>query len=69
MSRVSLGLDDNLLAYLRGVGLREDGDLQRLREDVEVLLSFARQEKWPRDQQQFLKGFLADYGIGGENEA
>jgi hypothetical protein len=55
-----------LATYLQRLG---GPDLQRMREDIEVLLGFARQEKWPREQQQFLKGFLADYGIGGENEA
>jgi hypothetical protein len=38
--------------------------LQRVREDVEALLGFARQEKWPKAQVEFLKGFLADYGVG-----
>lgn len=44
-------------------------DLQRIREDVEVLLGYARQEKWPKEEQQFLKEFLADFGIGGVVEA
>jgi len=44
-------------------------DLQRIREDVEVLLGYARQEKWPAEEQQFLKEFLTDFGIGGEHEA
>jgi hypothetical protein len=44
-------------------------DLRRIREDIEVLLAYARQEKWPQAEQQFLREFLADYGIGGENEA
>jgi hypothetical protein len=50
-----------LAAYLRRLRGR---DLQRVREDVETLLGFARQEKWPRDQIAFLRGFLADYGVG-----
>jgi hypothetical protein len=61
---------EEALEYLATYLQRLSGpDLQRIREDIEVLLGFARQEKWPREQQQFLKGFLADYGIGGENEA
>ena len=61
---------EEALDYLASYLQRLSGpDLQRVREDIEVLLGFARQEKWPREQQQFLKGFLADYGIGGENEA
>jgi hypothetical protein len=61
---------EEALEYLASYLQRLDrSDLQRIREDIEVLLGFARQEKWPREQQQFLKGFLADYGIGGEHEA
>ncbi len=61
---------EEALEYLATYLQRFSGpDLQRVREDIEVLLGFARQEKWPREQQEFLKGFLADYGIGGENEA
>jgi hypothetical protein len=51
------------LQRLRGPGL------QRLREDIEVLLTYARQEKWPKQEQRFLKEFLADYGIGGDEGA
>src|SRR5262249_55224417 len=32
MSRESLGLDDDLTAYLRRVGMREDDDLKALRD-------------------------------------
>ena len=41
-------------------------ELQRVREDVETLLGFARQEEWPAEEQTFLQNFLTDYGIGGE---
>jgi hypothetical protein len=39
-------------------------DLERVREDLETLTGFAKQEKWPRQQIQFLKDFLKDNGIG-----
>ena len=52
-----------IATYLRRLGGRE---LQRVREDVEALLGFARQEKWAREQVEFLQGFLSDYGVGEE---
>ncbi len=39
-------------------------ELQRVREDIECLLAFARQEQWPEEEMDFLRGFLADYGVG-----
>src|SRR3954470_4424255 len=41
--------------------------LQQLREDLEVLTSYANQQGWPKQQQRFLKDFLSDYGIGEES--
>ena len=41
-------------------------DLERVRADLECLVAFARQEKWPRQEVQFLKTFLDDFGIGGD---
>jgi hypothetical protein len=38
--------------------------LDRVREDMVTLVSFARQENWPRQLVQALKTFLDDYGIG-----
>jgi|SRR5271170_5518980 hypothetical protein len=37
--------------------------LARVQEDMECLLDFAKQQGWPKQQQTFLKSFLADYGI------
>jgi hypothetical protein len=51
------------LRRLRGAQLRQ------VREDVETLLGFARKEKWPKAQTEFLKGFLVDYGIGEGTES
>jgi hypothetical protein len=44
-------------------------ELRQVREDLDCLIGFARQEKWPKQEVQFLKNFLADYGVGEENEA
>jgi hypothetical protein len=43
--------------------------LQRVREDMLCLTTFARKEKWPRQLTQFLKNFLADHGVGEEGES
>lgn len=39
-------------------------DLKRIREDMDALLAFAKQEGWPREEMQFLEGFLAEFGVG-----
>lgn len=57
---------EEALQYVAGYLQRLKGrDLERMRLDVETLLGFARMEKWPRQQVQFLKNFLGDYGVGG----
>jgi hypothetical protein len=43
--------------------------LRRVREDVECLAGYARQQQWPKQQVRFLKGFLADFGIDLRDEA
>jgi hypothetical protein len=58
---------DEAMQYLVTYLLRIQGPaLQRLQEDVDSLLSYAKQQGWPKQQQHFLKSFLADYGIGKE---
>jgi len=37
--------------------------LRRVQEDMACLLDYAKQQGWPKQQQTFLKSFLADYGI------
>jgi hypothetical protein len=44
-------------------------DLRRIREDLEALAGYARHQKWSKQQIRFLKDFLADHGVGGEDEA
>jgi len=53
------------LEYIAGYLQRLSGpELQRVREDVQTLLVFARQEKWSKGEVQFLKNFLTDFGVG-----
>jgi hypothetical protein len=44
-------------------------ELRRICEDVETLIQFARQEKWPAEELQFLQSFLHDFGVGAEENA
>lgn len=43
-------------------------DFQRLRADLVCLAEFARQEGWTKQELQFFKTFLDDFGITGEGE-
>lgn len=53
------------MEYLAGYLQRLTGpDLQRVREDIDTLIGFAKEEKWPKAYVVFLKGFLADNGVG-----
>ncbi len=57
------------LEYLAGYLQRLDGDdLRRVREDLKTLETFARQEKWPRQEVRFLKDFLTEFGVESEGE-
>jgi hypothetical protein len=38
-------------------------DLQRVREDMQVLRTLAKQEKWAKGAVQFLRGFLSNLGV------
>jgi len=61
---------EDLLDYLAGYLQRLSGpELHKVREDLECLAAFARQEKWPKQKIQFLKSFLADFGVGEQGEA
>src|SRR5262245_47897524 len=48
-----------IAAYLQRLG---GDDLRRMREDLQCLASYARQEGWPKQQVRFLKDFLDDFG-------
>lgn len=54
--------------YIAGYLQRLDGDdLRRAHEDLATLAGYARQQKWPRPQVQFLKAFLQEHGAGEED--
>jgi hypothetical protein len=56
---------DEALQYIATYLQRlEEPELKRIREDIECLLAYARQEKWPNEEVEFLKSFLRDYGVG-----
>jgi hypothetical protein len=44
-------------------------DLRRVRDDMDTLLAYAKQQGWPKQLQHFLTSFLADFGVGGESDA
>jgi hypothetical protein len=39
-------------------------DLLRAREDMETLVGYAKEQKWPKQQVTFLKSFLEENGVG-----
>ena len=41
----------------------EGDDLERVKADLKTLRQFAREQKWPKALQEFVKTFLADFGI------
>jgi hypothetical protein len=49
-----------LATYLQRL---EGAELKRIREDMACLVDFAKQEKWPKEEQEFLAGFLNDFGV------
>jgi hypothetical protein len=58
---------DEALQYMAGYLQRLEGaELKRVQEDMETLITFARQEAWPKDEVQFLQNFMRDFGIGPE---
>ena len=57
---------DHVASYLQRLSGQE---LFRVREDLDCLLRFARQEKWRKEEVLLLKNFLEDYGVGGAGES
>lgn len=49
-----------LVTYLQRL---KGAELKRVREDLETLVSFAKSEKWPKQQIRFLQEFLTENGI------
>jgi hypothetical protein len=54
-----------LITYLQRLS---GPQLDRVREDLDCLVRFAKQESWPKQDQEFLKSFLAEFGIGTQSE-
>jgi hypothetical protein len=50
-----------IATYLQRLSEKE---LQRAKEDMETLVGFAKEQKWPKQQVLFLKNFLAENGAG-----
>jgi hypothetical protein len=44
-------------------------ELRRVKEDMQVLIAYAKDQDWTKPQVRFFKEFLASYGIGAEGEA
>jgi hypothetical protein len=51
-----------LAAYLQRL---QGADLKRIREDMDCLIAFGKQEEWPKEEMQFLQEFLKEFGVGG----
>src|SRR5437763_1561484 len=57
---------DEALNYMATYLQRLEGaELRRIKEDMDCLVTFARQEKWPMEELKFLQEFLGEYGVGG----
>jgi hypothetical protein len=58
------------LEYLATYLQRLDGDdLRRVREDLQCLTAYAREQQWPKQLVRFLKTFLTEFGVGTDAEA
>lgn len=61
---------DEAVHYLATYMNRVRGPLaQRLQEDMEVLIAYARQQGWTKDQIDVLVHFLPDFGVGGQPDS
>jgi hypothetical protein len=60
---------DEAVQFIMGYLQRLQGaELKRVRGDIECMLTFARQEEWPTEEMEFLRGFLSDYEVGGKSD-
>jgi hypothetical protein len=58
------------LEYMAGYLQRLTGpELRRVKEDLQVLLAYAKDQEWPKQQVRFFKEFLPTYGVGTEPDA
>jgi hypothetical protein len=49
-------------AYLQRL---KGAELKRVREDMDTLVGYAKERKWPKQYVAFLKSFLSDNGVTG----
>jgi hypothetical protein len=47
----------------------QGAELRRVREDMQVLTAYAKDQDWPKQHVRFFKEFLSSYGIGEEEKA
>src|SRR5580704_1467504 len=58
---VNVAAANEALNYLSAYLQRLQGpDLTRIREDVDCLIAFGKQEEWPQEEMQFLQDFLKE---------
>ena len=60
-----LAADETLLAIAGYLQRIKGRDRDRLKADLKVLGAYARKNKWPRQQQDFLKNFLVNMATSG----
>jgi hypothetical protein len=46
----------------------QGAELRRVKEDMQVLIAYARDQEWPKQHVRFFKEFLTSYGVGTEGE-
>jgi hypothetical protein len=57
------------LEYLATYLQRLDGEeLRRVREDLQCLTAYAREQQWPKQMVRFLKSFLTEFGVAEKDE-
>ena len=60
---------EEAMEYLASYLQRLSGaDLKRAKEDFATLVSFAKSEKWPKQQVRFLQDFLKENGVGEDTK-
>ncbi len=58
--KASIEAMEYLAVYLQRLTGR---DLQRAKEDMDALVGYAKEQKWPKQYVLFLKSFLSDNGV------
>jgi hypothetical protein len=45
----------------------QGADLRRVKEDMQVLAAYAKDQDWPKQHVRFFKEFLSSYGVGADS--